>query len=159
MSHATRTQRATIYPYVGHNDGGFVTSAYGVARGTYWCRLSSIPGSESMLDAQAGVSGRATIEFADEVPVAEHDLIVVDDVQWKAGPITARKAQRALILQVERSNEMAELPTDQAAPSAEEVFSESGHTDEDFDAPGDSSIDGGGAGTTVFADTLDGGGA
>jgi hypothetical protein len=159
MSHATRDQRATIYPYLGRVDGGYVTSAYGYARGTFWCRVSPAPGAEAMLDAQSGILARATIEFADEVPVQEHDLIVIDGVQWKAGPITARKLQRALMLQVERSTETEELLTGQAEPEADEVFVESGHTDEGYSAPGDESIDGGNASTTTFSETLDGGGA
>lgn len=157
MSASTRSQRATIYAYVGHNDEGYTTAAYGESRGTYWCRLSAVPGDESMLDHQAEVSSRAVIELADEVPVAEYDLVVINNVQWRVGPIAARPAQRAKLLRVERSNKQAALPTGIAAALAEDVIVESGHTDEDFDVPTDQSIDGGGA-AEAYTDTLDGGG-
>jgi hypothetical protein len=146
-----RDRRATIYPYIGSNDGGFVTSTYDTARGTYWARLSPVPGSETMLDAQAGISARAFIEFADGVPVAEHDLIVIDGVQWKAGPITHRRAQRALILQVERSNEMPVLSNPDTALSGD---IDGGDGDDVLVT----SIDGGGA-DAVFSGSIDGGGA
>lgn len=158
MSVSTRTQRATIYPYVGRNDTGYVSSTYGEARGEYWCRLSDVAGDVSMLDHQPEISARGVIEFGDDVPVAEHDLIVIDGVQWKAGPVTPRPAQRAKVLRVERSTKTMELPVGVAAAAPEEVFSESGHTDEAFDAPVDTSVDGGGA-AAVFPDALDGGGA
>jgi hypothetical protein len=152
VSASTRNRLATIYPYEGRNEGGFVTAEYGSARGTFWCRFSPIPGSESMIDAQAGVMARATIAFHDEVPIAENDLIVMDDnVQWKAGPITARRAQRENILVVERSNEMPELVTADSAPSGDVDGGDS-------DDSQTSSIDGGGA-DAVFTATIDGGGA
>jgi hypothetical protein len=110
MSVSSRLQRATVYPYLGVNDGGFATSSYGAARGTYWCRLSAMPGEELILDGQVAQTQRATIEFADEVPVGENDLIEIDGVQWQAGPVTARLQQRAKILRVTRNTEAAALP-------------------------------------------------
>lgn len=157
MSASTRNRRATVYPLVGQSTGGFVTPTYGVARGTYWCRVSPIPGQESVVDAQMGAGEAAILEVADEVPVEETDLIVVDDVQWKAGPVTLRRQARAKVLRVERSTEAATFITGEAAVDVPE-YVEAGHSTSEFDAPQDVLIDGGGA-DAVFTETIDAGGA
>lgn len=158
MSAATRDRRATLYPYIGHNAGGFTTSTYGAARGSYWCRVSPLPGEEFILDAQSGIAETAVLEFGDEVPVAEHDLVVVDSVNWKAGPVTRRRGASAKVLRVERSTEQPTFATGQSTPAASDSYTEASHSDQAYDHPLDSSIDGGGA-TAVVTETTDLGGA
>lgn len=160
MSTSTRNRRAALYPLVGHSSGGFVTPRYGVARGSYWCRVSPVIGQESIVDAQIGVSESAIIGFADEVPVAENDLLVLEDDEtaWKVGPITLRRQAREKILHVERSTEAPTFVTDQAAAAVSDSHVEGSHSDESFTNPGDGAIDGGGA-SQVVTETIDGGGA
>lgn len=131
MSESTRDRLVTVYPYIGENAGGYVTPAYGAARGQYWCRISLVPGDEFTIGAQAEHSQSAFFEFADEVPVEENDLIVDDtNLQWKVGTVTERRALRARIVRAFRTDETADLAVGVAE---EDDFIDGGHADSNYD--------------------------
>jgi len=106
VSVASRTSLATIYPYAVSNDGGYKTSGYGAARGTFFCRFSPRVGSETTTQGQAEHRESAVFEFYDLVTVEPNDLIVHDDKQWKvAAPPTTRTTRRAIIVQAIRTDD------------------------------------------------------
>lgn len=112
VSVSSRRDRVTILPYEGANDGGFATPSYGAARGTFWCRISPIPGDEQTISAQSEHTERAVFEFADEVTVNANDILVTaDGKQWKVESPTPRKVNRQIIVRAFRTDEAAVLET------------------------------------------------
>lgn len=111
MSTSTRNRRATVYPYAPTNDGGYMTSAYGAARGTYFVRVSPVVGSESTVGEQAEHTERMIFEFADSVAVAVNDLIIENTVQWKVESVTLRRGARAKIVHAFRVDDEPNAPT------------------------------------------------
>lgn len=110
MSVSTRTRRATIYPYVAGDDGGYTTSSYGPARGTFFCRVSPVPGAEGTTADQASHVERCVFEFADEVTMHVNDLIVETGVQWKVESFTLRRALRAKVARCYRTDDEPAAP-------------------------------------------------
>lgn len=112
MSIATRNRRATVYPFVTTNDAGYASSAYGAARGTFFCRFSQGVGTEGTTADQADHRERAVLEFAPSVTIRYDDMIELDGVQWKVEAINHRRRYPgAKIVTVYRSDDEPDAGT------------------------------------------------
>jgi hypothetical protein len=111
MSISSRNRRAIVYPYAATDDHGYMTSAYGPARGTYFVRVSPVPGVESTVGAQAEHTERMIFEFGDAVTIAKDDLIVENAVQWKVESVTLRRGSRAVVVRAFRVDDEPNAPT------------------------------------------------
>lgn len=114
MSISSRDQRVTIHPYVASNDGGYTTSGYGAARGTYHCRISPLSADEQTIAEQADHKERCIFDFADSVTVDQNDLLIDPlSAQWKVEGVLLRRnnGQRAKIVRAFRNiDEPAVVP-------------------------------------------------
>lgn len=104
MSASTRNRRASVYPYASSNDGGYPTSGYGAARGTFWARKSPVVGDETTTQGQAEHRQRCVFEFDYGITVQEDDLIVCDG-QWKVASVTPRVSRREKIVHAYRTDD------------------------------------------------------
>lgn len=112
MSVSSRNRRAIVYPYTSSSDHGYMTSAYGPARGTYFCRLTILEGTEATVAAQAEHRQKVLFEFADAVTIGENDLIVENAVQYRVAGVLLRRAGRCLIVTAYRvDDEPAVVPS------------------------------------------------
>jgi hypothetical protein len=109
MSISSRNRRAIVYPYAPTSDGGFVTPAYGPARGTYFARVSPVTGEEHTVGAEAEHIERMVFEFSDAVTIALDDLVVENSVQWKVESVTLRRASRTKVVHAFRTDDAPTL--------------------------------------------------
>lgn len=110
MSISTRRRRVTVYPYAPTNDGGFVSDAYGAARGTFWARFSEFVGSEAKVARRSEHQDTGLFAFHDTVTVLEDDLLVENGLQWKVESITLRRLKREKVVRVFRTDRDVALP-------------------------------------------------
>jgi hypothetical protein len=91
--------RARIYTYSDIGTEGLMNSRYtfSVER---WCRFELPSGREQTLAAQANRRLDGVVAFSDEVSVSIHDLLVINEVQYKVVEVVPRRQQREIICQV-----------------------------------------------------------
>jgi hypothetical protein len=82
-----------------------MTSAYGPARGTYFCRLTILEGTEQTTAAQAEHQQRVLFEFSDSVTILENDLIVLAGVQYRVNGVLLRREGRCQIVRAMRKDD------------------------------------------------------
>lgn len=106
MSISSRNQRVKLHPYAPTNDGGYMTSGYGAARGTFFARISPVVGNELTIAEQADHKERCIFEFDYSIAIGKDDLIIDPDaIQWKVESVTPRRSNgvRAQIVRAFRN--------------------------------------------------------
>lgn len=114
MSISSRDRRVAVHPYVATDDGGYMTSGYGAARGTFFARVSPLVGHELTQAEQADHRERCLFEFSAAVTIDKDDLLVdPDGVQWKVESVSPRRnnGQRAKIVRAFRSTDEPSVVT------------------------------------------------
>ena len=106
MSISSRDRRVAILPYAPSDDGGYMTSGYGPTRGTFFCRISPVVGTELTTAEQADHRERCIFEFSDHVTIDNDDLLVdPDGVQWKVESAVTRRVARAKVVRAVRTDD------------------------------------------------------